>query len=89
MYLIMRKNKNRKGEYSTVPGSAEEAGALPMASLQEGRNASRPDVIYDEGEESKLMGSRGERLRISSNSVAFHSGFLDDDEDTPEDGSRP
>lgn len=90
VYLIMRRKiKNQSGEYSTVPGSDEEAGSLPMTSLEGAARASRPDVIYDESEESRLMDSEGRRQGLSSNPDAFHSGFLDDDEEPPEGSTRP
>ncbi|KLO07498.1 hypothetical protein SCHPADRAFT_1001607 [Schizopora paradoxa] len=85
VYLIMRRkimDKNHSGEYSTVPGSDEEAGALPMTSMEGAGGASRSNVIYDENEESsRLMDAERRREGVSSNPHGFHSGFLDDDEE--------
>lgn len=90
VYFIMRqKVKKHNGDYSTVPGSDEEAGALPMTSLEDGRRASRPDVIYDEGEENRLVNSERRKQEVSSSSVGFHSGFLDDDDETSEVATQP
>lgn len=84
IYLIMRRsNLSQSGEYSTVPGSAEEAGVPLMATREGDRRASRVDVIYDEDEENERQ-----RHDISSNPTAFHSGFLDDDEGVTEGTTR-